>query len=187
MNKICKTLTAALTAGSLSLAATNAAVAAENNSFESKNTMTASIEVGAELNQKELEYALATIEQIPDSALESEEAFSAWKDNYLSNLTQPRASVGGCAWEITKALAANIFIFSKVTKLKTVIKGAGGAKAVASKAKKAYDAARKAGKSKNEAIAAASRSIEAHGGEQAASLLLELFSVDGVVTGCFTD
>ncbi|MCG7302687.1 hypothetical protein QP400_02065 [Winkia sp. UMB3158] len=65
------------------------------------------------------------------------------------------------------------------------MKVAGGAKALASKAIAAYKAARAANKSKGAAIAAASEVVEASGGEQAVSLMLELFSLDSVVSGCF--
>lgn len=74
--------------------------------------------------------------------------------------------------------------FSKVLKLRNVIKAAGGAKAVAEKAIKAYKFARtEKNLGRAEALGEASKVVAVSGGEQAASLLLEFFSIDGVTTG----
>ena len=79
-------------------------------------------------------------------------------------------------------------MFSKVAKLKTVITAAGGAKAVAQTAVKAYKIARNdKNLSRSQAIAEASEAVAVNGGGQAFNLLLEFFSVEGVVTGCFSD
>ncbi|EEI27533.1 hypothetical protein [Corynebacterium glucuronolyticum] len=141
-----------------------------------------------ELDEDELTSAFEMIESIPDSALLDGQAFEQWKVETLRTVGAPRASIDACAWGITKALAANIFVFSKVAKLKTIIKEAGGARAVAKTAVNAYDIARHQKKmSRSQAIAAASEAVSANGGEQALSLLLEFFSIDGVVSGCFSD
>ncbi|MDT3766828.1 hypothetical protein QS713_01960 [Gleimia hominis] len=41
--------------------------------------------------------------------------------------------------------------------------------------------------SRSQAIAEASEAVVVNGGEQAFNLLLEFFSFEGVVTGCFSD
>ncbi|KWZ74167.1 MAG: hypothetical protein E6700_01325 [Winkia neuii] len=135
-----------------------------------------------------LHEGLSFIESIPNSALKNDTTFKLWKQKNLfhgSDHLSPKSSIGACAWGISKAVASNVFVFSKVLKIKKVLKAAGGAKALASKAIAAYKAARAANKSKGAAIAAASEVVEASGGEQAVSLMLELFSLDGVVSGCF--
>ena len=169
--------------------ATNtAATASENNFNDSAIEQLPQLDVYAGTQQAELERALQTIEAIPDAALSDEESFENWKKDNLQALTHTRASIGSCTWGITKALASNIFVFSKVSKLKRVIDAAGGARAVADKAIKTYKTARnEKNMSRRAALAEASEAAAVNGGEQAVSLLLEIFSIDSVIGGCFND
>lgn len=114
-------LTAFLTAGALSIASMGSVVAAQTQTQNSHVGHTSNTDSFGELNENELEMAFKIIESIPENALENEQAFEQWKSKNLF-VGQSRASIGACAWGITKALAANIFVFSKVAKLKTVIK-----------------------------------------------------------------
>lgn len=144
-------------------------------------------EVINSLDAVELEEALLFIELIPDYALESEAAFNNWLETevepFLSG--QSRVNVGACSWAITKAVVANAFVFTKITKLRQIIRAAGGAGAVARKASDAYNKARQQGKSHAAAIRAASDAVAVHGGPEAQALLLELFSIDAVINNCF--
>lgn len=180
-------ITVLVTVSALSTSATGSAVAVEASTTTLQINQIVNIDNSSELNETELEMAFEAIESIPDSVLKNEQLFEQWKSTHLKMVSQPRASIGECAWGITKTIAANIFVFSKVAKLKTIIKAAGGAKAIAQTAIKAYKVARNEKKlSRSQAIAAASEAVAVNGGEQALSLLLEFFSVDGVVTGCFS-
>lgn len=62
-----------------------------------------------------------------------------------------------------------------------------GVKKVADEVVAAYKAARADGKSKKVAIGEASQKAATNGGEEAQALLAEVFSLDGVISGCFGD
>lgn len=207
VTRFLRTGIALVTAGALAMVSAGTASAAENVATNSASAVTKGllepteshlfgdyayqiedIYYSGELDEDELVMAFELIESIPDSALIDEQTFEQWKSETFNVVGAPRASIGACAWGITKALAANIFVFSKIAKLKTVVKAAGGARAVARTAINAYKVARYQKKlSRSQAIAAASEAVAVNGGEQALSLLLEFFSIDGVVSGCFSD
>lgn len=86
---------------------------------------------------------------------------------------------------LVTAAVSNTFIAAKIVKLKSIIKAAGGVSAAASKAMKAYKKARAAGKSISAALVAASNAVAVNGGAAARNLLLDLFSIEGVINGCF--
>ncbi|MCS4490330.1 hypothetical protein [Corynebacterium sp. ES2775-CONJ] len=135
-------ITAVANACALSITTAGFAVAAEAPTTGNQITQVSSLEYAGELNETELEMAFSLIESILDSALKDEESFEQWKSGKLQFVGQPRASVGACAWGIIKALVANVFVFSKVAKLKTVINAAGGARAAAKTAINAYKVVR---------------------------------------------
>lgn len=84
------------------------------------------------------------------------------------------------------AIVTNVFVAVKIVKLKSIIKAAGGVSAVASKVMKAYQKARAAGKSISAALVEASNAVAVNGGEAARDLLLDLFSIEGVISECFS-
>lgn len=138
----------------------------------------------AEQDSKGLEEGLRFIESIPDSALVSDAAWERWKKENL--LSPDRASVWGCTSAITIAIVANGFAPAKLLKLKAAMKAAGGAKKVAGMAVKEFQKARAQGKSVGAAVAAAQAAVAVNGGDATQAILLEFFSLKGVIDGCFT-
>lgn len=143
------------------------------------------VSVDSRISEQDFQELFAVIESIPDEALQSEEAFNSWKEAQLSNSAITYASVFSCAAGITVAIVTNAFVAAKIVKLKSIITAAGGVSAAASKTMKAYKKARAAGKSISAALAEASNAVAVNGGAAARDLLLDLFSIEGVINGCF--
>lgn len=134
------------------------------------------------VNEAELESAFSYIEDIPDHALTSQEAFDTWQAE------QPAQAAGaaGCALSITVFIASNAFAVAKIAKIKAAIKAAGGAKKFASKAIDAYKYAKNTKKmSRGDAIAYAAREAASAGGEDVVNALVDLLSARGVAEDCF--
>lgn len=122
------------------------------------------------------------IESIPDSALVSQEAFDAWKQENL--VVSPRGAVG-CGIAITTAVVSNILVVSKVLKIKAAIKAAGGAKEFADLLITGFKVAKAEGKSNSAAIKFAAKEAAAVGGSETLTAILEVLSVAGVAEQCF--
>lgn len=122
------------------------------------------------------------VESIPDSALESQEAFEGWKK--ANPVVSPRGAVG-CGLAITTAVASNIFVVSKMLKIKAAIKAAGGAKKFAALLITGFKVAKAEGKSNSAALEFAAQEAAKVGGKDALGAILELVSVAGVATECF--
>ncbi|WP_224388905.1 hypothetical protein [Pseudonocardia sp. ICBG1293] len=134
-------------------------------------------------DSKNLEEGLRIIESIPDSALVSDAAWDQWKKTHLS--APDRANVWACSSAIAIAIVSNGFAPAKILKLKTAIKAAGGVKKVAQLGVDAFKAARARGESVGAAVAATQAAIVKNGGGVAQGVLLEFFSLNAVVSGCF--
>ncbi|WP_226358615.1 hypothetical protein [Pseudonocardia sp. ICBG601] len=134
-------------------------------------------------DSKNLEEGLRFIESIPESVLVSDAAWDQWKRNHLS--PPDRANAWVCSSAIAIAIISNGFAPAKILKLKSAIKAAGGVKKVAQLGIDAFKAARARGESVGAAAAAAQAAIVQNGGGVAQGILLEFFSLNAVVSGCF--
>ena len=74
-------------------------------------------------SENPLHEGLSFIESTPNSALKDDAAFELWKQKNLflgSDHLSPKSSIGACAWGISKAVAPNVFVFSRARWLKPV-------------------------------------------------------------------
>lgn len=122
------------------------------------------------------------IESIPDKALISQESFDQWKQE--NPLVNTRGAVS-CGVAITTAVVSNIFVASKVLKIKAAIKAAGGAKKFAELVIMGFKVAKAEGKSNSAAIEFAAQEAAKVGGKDALGAILEVLSVAAVATECF--
>ncbi|MCE3327156.1 hypothetical protein LB324_15610, partial [Staphylococcus aureus] len=98
---------------------------------------------------------LTTVENIPDSVLaKGDKATNEYIQKENANLTTSDRGAVGCACAIGLAIASNAFSAAKITKVKEVLKAAGGAKTFAKKLVPAYKKARKSMSRKSAAISA---------------------------------
>lgn len=135
-----------------------------------------------DLDEVGIEEGAEFIESIPDSALESQEAFDQWK--HENPVVTPRGPVG-CGIAITTAVVSNIFVASKVLKIKAAIKAAGGAKKFAELVIDGFKVAKAEGKTNPQAIEWAAKEAAEVGGKDALGAILEVLLVSAVATECF--
>ncbi len=163
------------------------------------------IDVGAGV-----EDGFALIEQIPDAETTTQDDIDAWlaeqglertsettanetadavQANYDPRTKQGAITVGaaGCVSAIVLAVLSNIFLVSKLAKVKAAIKAVGGAKKAYGALRKAYKTYRKAGHSRSSAAKYAFRKVfnRSGVGKEAQTVLLEIASVQGVLEKCF--
>lgn len=122
------------------------------------------------------------IESIPDAALESEQAFDAWKKE--NPVVVPRGAVG-CGVAVTTAVVSNVFVASKVLKIRAAIKAAGSAKKFADLLITGFKVAKAEGKSNQAAMEFAAKEASAVTGGEGLAAILELLSVAAVAEKCF--
>lgn len=134
------------------------------------------------LDEEGIREGMDCIESIPESALESQQAFDAWKQG--NPVITPRGPVG-CGIAITTAIVSNIFVVSKVLKIRAAIKAAGGAKKFADLLITGFKVAKAEGKSNSAAINFAAREAAAATGNEALGAILEVLSVAAVAEECF--
>jgi hypothetical protein len=157
-----------------------------------------------------VEDGFALIEQIPDAETTTQEDIDAWlaeqglaREESVSDADSTEASpavfdprtdrsalatgAAACASAILGAVLTNIFLISKLTKVKAAIKAVGGAKKAYRALRKAYKAYRKAGYGRSSSAKYAFRKVFKRNGigEETQKILLELASVQGVVIACF--
>ena len=137
------------------------------------------------VDEQELTQFLTTVENIPDSVLaKGDKATNEYIQKENTNLTTSDRGAVGCASAIGLAIAGNAFSASKITKVKEVLKAAGGAKTFAKKLVPAYKKARKSMSRKNAAISAVKQAGSA-ASPQALSAAIGFFSVGEVYSQCF--
>lgn len=135
-----------------------------------------------EIDEPGLHEAAEYIESIPDSALESDEAYEKWKKDHPVLI--PRGPVA-CAAAATIALGSTLFVGAKVLKIKSAIKAAGGAKKFADLLITGFKVAKAEGKSNSAALEFAAKEAAQTGGKDVVVAILDLISVKDVATDCF--
>ena len=135
------------------------------------------------------------VENIPEEVVnQGEEATISWLESYTGEEivipNQPQEGVQtygivGCSSAIGLALVGNLFAPAKLTKIKTVIKGAGGAKTFAMTLNTTYKAGIKRGLSKSEAIQNGVKAASKNAGPEVQEALLDFFYVGTVYSACF--
>lgn len=150
----------------------------------------------------ELEKVLYLIEAIPDEVIEKgPQATAKWLSSYTGNkyvtdgdkfynlskknVIQPTGVVG-CVSAIGLAIAENLFSFSKIAKIKDVIKAGGGVTKFIGNLIPAFKVARNEwGYSVSEAIGYAVKYAAADAGPELISAAIGFFSVGDVYSSCF--
>lgn len=139
------------------------------------------------LDEQGIQEGMEYIESIPDDALQDQASFDAWKGNAMEGRDLQATSAGavGCGIAITVAVASNVFVVSKVLKIRAAIKAAGGAKKFADLVITGYKVGRAEGKSAGQAIEFAAQEAAKVGGKDALGAILDVLSVSAVATECF--
>lgn len=134
------------------------------------------------LDEQGIHDGMTYIESIPGTALESQAAFDAWK---RENPVITPAGPVGCGIAITTAIVSNIFVVSKVLKIRAALKAAGGARKFADLLTSGFKVAKAEGKSNSAAIQFAAREAAAATGNEALGAILEVLSFAAVAEECF--
>lgn len=90
-----------------------------------------------------------------------------------------------CGVAITTAVVSNVFVASKVLKIKAAVKAAGGAKKFADLVITGFKPAKAEGKSSSAALEFAAQVAAEVGDKDALGASLDVLSVAGVATECF--
>jgi hypothetical protein len=153
---------------------------------------------------------LELIEKIPDSETGTQEDIDAWlaeqglerpaadvtsdSDDAIQATYDPRVkqnaiTVGAtaCIGAIILAVLSNIYLVSKLAKVKAAIKTVGGTKAAYKALRKAYKTYRKAGHGRGASAKKAFKHVFTHGsiGKDVRDALIDLATVGGVIEKCF--
>lgn len=160
----------------------------------------------ADIEQASAFRVLNLLEEMPDSVAESGiEAGVEWlnankgsdfsgqkfvaKGEYLDLVEYPNvikpASVGGCIWGITKAIAMNALPWSKIVKIKKAVKIMGGTRVVANTVIKAYKHQRNLGYGRTKAIKRAIDVTKRAVPREYVKHWVEFFSLGVVKKECF--
>lgn len=153
-----------------------------------------------------LEELLMAIDNIPDEVIQSNNqiVIMTWIKNNVENTTlksnlglainkfrnQGEVTTHGvvsCAGAVLSALASNLFAPLKITKIKAVIKAAGGVTKFVQKIKSAYDSYRKLGYNRQLAF---NRAIDAAAGKASADVkaaIQDFFGITGLLAACGLD
>lgn len=142
---------------------------------------------------KDLEEVFAAIETLPEDVLnEGDEAVVDYlQDNVSDGIVVKEEGdvvafgVVGCASAIGLAIISNVFPISKITKLKSVIKTAGGATTFAKTLVKSYNSARKFKATKSAAIKIAVKAAAKKSGPDTVAAVIEIFNVGSIYGACF--
>ncbi|MCX6407120.1 MAG: hypothetical protein NTV28_09390 [Propionibacteriales bacterium] len=157
-----------------------------------------------------VEDGFALIEQIPDAETATQDDIDAWlADQGLAReesvadadpteaspaVFDPRsggptiaAGAAACIGTVLYAIVSNIFLISKLAKVKAAIKSVGGAKKAYKALRKAYKAYRKAGHGRSTAAQKAFKKVFKRDGigEEARQALIDIASVGPVLSACF--
>lgn len=142
---------------------------------------------------EDVEGVLTDLENIPESALESQASWDAWKTQYATG-TQGYPSTRGaftCAVAIGQAIAEWIPLVKTAKAVKAAVKTAGGARAAYKALRAAYSGFRDRGYSRASSIKLAVRSVfklTMAGIDVDLQKVLEgLFAVNDVVEECFPE
>ncbi|WP_214818877.1 hypothetical protein [Exiguobacterium sp. s131] len=155
--------------------------AALNNQLISKETEEDLIEI------------FSAIETLPDEVVEDgTEAVVEYLDEQISsdiNLEQDGDVVAFGAWACSNAiglaLLTNVLPIAKITKIKEVIKSAGGAVTFAKTLVNSYNSARKFNRTKSYAIKFAVKEASKKAAPDAISAALGFFNISNVAEACF--
>lgn len=134
------------------------------------------------LDEGGLHEGIGYIESIPESALVSQQAYDDWKRR--NPVITPRGAVG-CGIAVTTAVVSNVFVVSKVLKIRAAIKAAGSARKFADLLITGFKVAKAEGKSNQAAIEFAAKEAAAVTGGEGLAAILELLSVAAVAEECF--
>lgn len=142
---------------------------------------------------KDLEEVFAAIETLPEDVInEGDEAVVDYlQDNVSDGIVVKEEGdvvafgVVGCASAIGIAIISNVFPISKITKLKSVIKTAGGATTFAKTLVKSYNSARKFKATKSAAIKIAVKTAAKKSGPDTVAAVIEIFNVGSIYGACF--
>jgi hypothetical protein len=139
---------------------------------------------------------LELIEKIPDSETGTQEDIDVTSDSddaiqatYDPRVKQNAITVGAtaCIGAIILAVLSNIYLVSKLAKVKAAIKTVGGTKAAYKALRKAYKTYRKAGHGRGASAKKAFKHVFTHGsiGKDVRDALIDLATVGGVIEKCF--
>ncbi len=157
-----------------------------------------------------VEDGFALIEQIPDAETTTQDDIDAWladqglaREESVSDADSTEASpavfdprtdnnavvvgVGACVRSVLYAVASNIFLVSKLAKVKAAIKMVGGTKKAYRALRKAYKSYRKAGLGRSSSAKYAFRKVFKRKGigEEVQATLFQIATLEGVVNNCF--
>lgn len=141
--------------------------------------------------EQELIEIFSAIESIPDDVLEKgDSAIADWLRENTDVEFQEQGDVVtfgivGCASAVGTAILTNAIPFTKLAKVKSAIKSAGGATTFVKSLVPAYKSARKAGSSKSAAVKKAVNKAASNAGPETKRALLDLFNLGNVYSSCF--
>ncbi len=136
---------------------------------------------------------LAAVEDLPKEVInEGDEAVVEFlQDNVSDGIVVKQEGdvvafgVIGCASAIGTAIVTNVFPIAKITKLKSVIKTAGGATTFAKTLISSYNSAGKFKATKSAAIKIAVKTAAKKSGPDTIAAVLEIFNVGAIYGSCF--
>lgn len=141
----------------------------------------------------DLEEVFAAIENLPKDVInDGDEAVVDYLQDNVSDgivIKQEGDVVAfgfiGCASAIGIAIGTNVFPIAKITKLKSIIKTAGGATTFAKTLVSSYNSARKFKATKSAAIKIAVKTAGKKSGPDIVASVIEIFNVGSIYSACF--
>lgn len=151
------------------------------------------IETDLNTNQYvDLEQFFYAIDALPESVInEGPEATSKWISEYTGKtytINKDKITtqgVVGCTSAVSLAILQNAFAFSKITKVKELIKAGGGVKTFVGNLVPAFQIARGDGYTVNAAIGYAVKQAGKDAGPELISAAIGFFSVGSIYSSCF--
>jgi len=133
----------------------------------------------SEEQAKDLEEVFAAVETLPEDVINE-------GDEAVVDYLQDNVSDGVVVKEEGDVVAfGNVFPIAKITKLKSIIKTAGGATTFTKTLIKSYNSARKFKATKSAAIKIAVKAAAKKSGPDTVAAVIEIFNVGSVYSACF--